>query len=61
MGRLTVGRLQVNIAGTGDVEVAPQDSANVSIAGAGNVRLLTEPKELTTHIAGAGRIMHGPK
>jgi hypothetical protein len=61
MGRLTTRRLDVSIAGSGDVEVAPQDSADISIAGTGRVRLLTEPKELSTHIAGAGRVLHGPK
>jgi len=61
MGQLTARRLGVNIAGSGDVEVAPQDSANINIAGTGRVRLLTEPKELTTHIAGTGRIVHGAR
>src|SRR5262249_364674 len=61
MGQLTARRLGVNITGSGDVAIAPQDSANISIAGAGRVRLVTEPKELTTHIAGAGRIVHEAK
>jgi hypothetical protein len=61
MGRLTTRRLGVSIAGSGDVDVSPQDSADISIAGAGQVRLLTEPKELNTHIAGAGRVVHGRK
>src|ERR1051326_773443 len=58
MGRLATRHLGVSIAGSGDVDVAPQDSADISIAGPGRVRLLTEPKELTTHIAGAGRVLH---
>ena len=61
MGRLATRRLGVSIAGSGDVDVAPQDSADISIAGAGRVRLLTEPKELNTHIAGAGRVLHTRK
>ena len=61
MGRLTARRLGVRIAGSGDVEVSPQDSADISIAGTGRVRLLTEPKELSTHIAGSGRVLHGSK
>jgi hypothetical protein len=61
MGQLTARRLAVNIAGSGDLEVAPQDSASINIAGTGRVRLVTEPKELTTHIAGAGRIVHEAK
>lgn len=61
MGGLTARQLQVSIAGSGNVEVAPQDSANINIAGSGRVRLVTEPKKLSTHIAGAGRILHGPQ
>ena len=61
MGQLTARRLGVNIAESGDVKVVPQDSAHINIAGAGRVRLVTEPKELTTHIAGTGRIVHGAK
>jgi hypothetical protein len=61
MGRLATRRLGVSIAGSGDVDVAPQDSADISIAGAGQVRLLTEPKQLNTHIAGAGRVLHARK
>jgi hypothetical protein len=61
MGRLATHNLGVSIAGSGDVDVAPQDTADISIAGAGRVRLLTEPKELSTHIAGAGRVLHTRK
>ena len=61
VGRLATRRVGVSIAGSGDVDVAPQDSADISIAGAGRVRLLTEPKELNTHIAGAGRVVHTRK
>jgi hypothetical protein len=61
MGRLATRHLGVSIAGSGDVDVAPQDSAEISIAGAGQARLLTEPKELSTHIAGAGRVLHTQK
>jgi hypothetical protein len=61
VGKLATRRIGVSIAGSGDVDVAPQDSANITIAGAGRVKLLTEPKELSTHIAGAGRVVHGSK
>jgi hypothetical protein len=59
MSRLIARRLDLKIAGSGDVQVAPQESATISIAGAARVRLVTEPKELSTRIAGAGRILHG--
>lgn len=53
---LAARRLKVEISGSGNVEAAPQDDANVRIAGSGNVRLLTRPARLHTHIAGSGRI-----
>ncbi len=44
------------VAGSGNVEAAPTDLADISISGAGNVRLLTHPAQLRSHISGSGRI-----
>lgn len=53
---LKVADARVSISGLGDVRIAPTESADVSIAGAGDVTLLTRPKRLSTHIAGAGNV-----
>jgi hypothetical protein len=60
LGVLTTKRVDINIAGSGNAEVAPSDSAKIKIAGSGDVRLVTEPKDLDTKIFGSGRIMRGP-
>ncbi|MBI1774704.1 MAG: DUF2807 domain-containing protein [Proteobacteria bacterium] len=56
LGELAVERLTVRIAGSGRATVAPKDSADVRIAGSGDVRLATRPAHLTTRISGSGRI-----
>jgi Putative auto-transporter adhesin, head GIN domain len=53
---LKVDDAKVSISGFGDVRIAPHESADVSIAGAGEVKLMTRPKRLSTHIAGAGNV-----
>jgi hypothetical protein len=53
---LTMKRLDLHIAGSGDVEAGPQDEINVNIAGSGDVRLLSDPAQVHTSIAGSGRI-----
>jgi hypothetical protein len=60
LGELQAKIADINIAGSGDAEVAPQDIAKIKIAGSGNVRLVTNPKDLDTRIFGSGRILHGP-
>jgi hypothetical protein len=56
LGELIAKRLTVEISGSGNVEAAPQDDAHIRIAGSGNVRLLTRPARLQTHVSGSGRI-----
>jgi hypothetical protein len=58
MGQLAANTIKVHVAGSGDTEIAPKDDLDVHIAGSGNVRLLSEPRHLTTHIAGSGTIIH---
>lgn len=60
VGDLDVRRLTVKISGSGHVEASPTDSANVEIAGSGDVRLLIRPKALYSRIAGSGRISQPP-
>jgi hypothetical protein len=53
---VAVKQLTANISGSGNVEAAPKDDADISISGSGNVRLLSRPTRLKSHIAGSGRI-----
>ena len=58
-GRLAgvaVKQLTAKISGSGNLEAAPKDDADISISGSGNVRLLSRPTRLKSHIAGSGRI-----
>ena len=60
LAELAAKRLSVDIAGSGNVEAAPQDEANIHISGSGNVRLVTRPGHMRSHIAGSGRIIQAP-
>ena len=53
---LATRQLTVKIAGSGNVEAAPTDLADIRLTGSGNVRLLTRPAQLRSHISGMGRI-----
>jgi hypothetical protein len=53
---LAVKHLTVKISGSGNVEAAPKDEADIAISGSGDVRLLSRPARLKTHISGSGRI-----
>jgi hypothetical protein len=57
LAELNVKRLDVHIAGSGDIEAAPKEELNVDIAGSGNVRLLSNPQQVTTSIHGSGRLI----
>lgn len=53
---LAVKQLTLKISGSGSVEAAPKDEADIKISGSGNVRLMSRPAQLRTHISGSGRI-----
>ena len=57
LAELTMKRLDVHIAGSGDIEAAPRDELNVTIAGSGDVRLLSDPAQVHTNITGSGRVI----
>ncbi len=57
LGDVAMKRLDVKIAGSGDTEASPQDDADVTIMGSGDVKLLTRPAHLTTNIMGSGRVV----
>lgn len=60
MGQLAVESSEVRIAGSGKAALAPKDSADIFIAGSGEIRFLEQPRHLQTHIAGSGRIINAP-
>jgi hypothetical protein len=60
LGNLTVKQLTLDITGSGKVEADAKDSADIKIAGSGDVRLLGRPASLSTNIAGSGRITSAP-
>lgn len=57
LGDVTMKRLDVKIAGSGNTEASPEDDADVTIMGSGDVKLLTKPAHLTTNIMGSGRVV----
>jgi Putative auto-transporter adhesin, head GIN domain len=58
LGGLTARIADVDIAGSGEVEIAPQDALNAGIDGSGDITLRSEPKKLEASIAGSGHITH---
>jgi hypothetical protein len=58
LGDLAAKAVDVDIKGSGKVEVAPQDSLNVDLAGSGTIYLRSEPKKIETSIHGSGNIIH---
>jgi hypothetical protein len=60
LSQMPVDEAEVNIAGVADADIDPHVSANVSIAGAGHVRLRTRPPSVSSHIFGPGSIDEGP-
>jgi hypothetical protein len=57
---VAIKRLTTRIAGSGNLEAGPREEADITIAGSGNVRLLSRPATLNTKIAGSGRIVQPP-
>jgi hypothetical protein len=57
---LAVKQLTVKVSGSGNIEAAPKDIADIHVAGAGDVRLLTRPGQLRSHVSGSGRITQPP-
>lgn len=56
LGQLTEQRARVEINGAGRVAVAPTESVSVHIHGAGDVRLHSNPPQVSSHIEGAGEV-----
>jgi hypothetical protein len=54
---LTADAADVEISGFGKATLAPKQSADLKISGAGELRLLSQPPDLKTSISGAGKII----
>lgn len=60
LGELALKSLTTKISGSGSLEAAPKDEADIRISGAGSVRLLSRPAILRSKVSGAGRIYQPP-
>jgi len=58
--QLSVDDAEVAIAGVADAVIDPHVSADISISGAGHVRLHTRPPSVRQHIFGPGSVDEGP-
>ncbi|CAN5748316.1 hypothetical protein BH11PSE3_BH11PSE3_51650 [soil metagenome] len=56
LANLSMKELTAKISGSGKVEATPRDAADIHISGSGDVRLLSHPARLRSHVAGSGRI-----
>ncbi len=56
LGDLPVDEAVISISGAGDAVLDARRSADISISGAGHVRLKTRPASLQTHISGFGSV-----
>ena len=60
LGDLAVQQLTLKVAGSGNIEASPKEVADITVSGAGDVRLLTRPAQLRSHVSGSGRITQPP-
>jgi putative autotransporter adhesin-like protein len=60
LGDLAMKRLTTKISGSGTVEAGPKEEADITLSGAGTVRLLTRPASLRSKVSGSGRIIQPP-
>ncbi|MFI4935038.1 MAG: GIN domain-containing protein [Caulobacterales bacterium] len=58
LGQVKAEQVKVEIAGQGRAVIAPTQVADIGIAGAGTVTLLTNPPTVKSRMAGSGRIIH---
>jgi len=59
LGRLAAQDARVEIDGSGRAAIAPTGSADLHIAGSGEVDLLSHPASLSSDVSGSGRIVQG--
>ena len=56
LAQLAASDVDVTIDGSGDADISPSGTTQVTIAGSGDVRLHAHPAHLDTHIYGSGRV-----
>jgi hypothetical protein len=60
LGRLVTQQANAHIRGSGDVDLAPREDADISISGSGVVRLHGTVARIQSHVTGSGRINQVP-
>jgi hypothetical protein len=60
LAALAMKQLRLHVTGSGNAEAAPTDDAEIVLSGSGNVKLLSRPLRLQTHITGSGRVIQTP-
>jgi Putative auto-transporter adhesin, head GIN domain len=60
LGRLVTEQLNAHIRGSGEVDLAPRQDADLSISGSGVVRLHGAVARIQTHVLGSGQIKQVP-
>jgi hypothetical protein len=56
LGGVAVRQADIHISGSGNTELTPKETANVSIAGSGTVRMAAAPPRLTQSVTGSGGV-----
>jgi hypothetical protein len=60
LGRLVTQQANAHIRGSGEVDLAPREDADISISGSGVVRLHGTVARIQSHVTGSGRIKQVP-
>ncbi|WP_240535619.1 DUF2807 domain-containing protein [Bradyrhizobium sp. STM 3809] len=60
LGRLVTERASATIRGSGDVDLAPRQDADISVSGSGVVRLHGAVARLSSHLSGSGQVRQVP-
>jgi Putative auto-transporter adhesin, head GIN domain len=60
LGRLVTQQANARIRGSGDVDLAPRQDADISISGSGVVRLHGAVAQIHSHVSGSGQIERVP-
>jgi hypothetical protein len=60
LARLVTQQARARISGSGDVDLAPREDADISISGSGVVRLHGAVARIQSHVSGSGQIKQVP-
>ena len=60
LAEVALKQLTAKISGSGSLEAAPKDEADLTLSGSGQVRLLTRPAALHSKVSGSGRVEQPP-